>query len=180
MYDARKLCRLVAASALALTVFSSAVQAACTQNRAVYRDRDGAYTLTFQPVQANALNMSPAPSNEFTITADDKPEFRLSGMVIWPEEEIARPYALITYNCKNGASEPEAFDECSIWQNVVYALKENAEADVLPKADEPAAQAILFPDLVTALDSYDFGAAKPETPLQWEAFRFQSCSPEQE
>jgi hypothetical protein len=50
-----------------------------------------------------------------------------------------------------------------IWQSVIYALKEGAEAEVLPKAEEPAAQAILLPDLVTALDGYDFGAAKPES-----------------
>ncbi|MBV2141969.1 hypothetical protein KUG47_00475 [Falsochrobactrum sp. TDYN1] len=180
MHDMKKLCRVMAASALAVTVFSTAVQAACTQNRAIYRDRDGAYTLSFHPAQANALEMTPAPSNEFTIAANDKPEFKLSGMVIWPEEGVARPYALITFNCKNGGSEPEDFDDCSIWQNVIYALKEGAEADVLPKADEPAAQAILFPDLATALDGYDFGSAKPETPLQWETFRFQTCAPEQE
>ncbi len=51
---------------------------------------------------------------------------------------------------------------------------------MLPKADEPAAQAILFPDLATALDGYDFGAAKPEKALQFESFRFKSCSPEEE
>ncbi|TCQ81700.1 hypothetical protein EDF68_10178 [Ochrobactrum sp. BH3] len=180
MDDMKKLFKVVAASALAVTVFSSAVQAACTQNRAVYRDQGDAYTLTFHAAQSNALKMSPAPTNEFTITADDKPEFKLSGLVIWPEEGVARPYALITYNCKNGGTDPEDLDDCSIWQSVVYALKEGAEADVLPKADEPAAQAILFPDLATALDGYDFGAAKPEKPLEFESFRFKSCTPEEE
>lgn len=91
MHAANKLFRTAAVSVLALTVFSTAVQAACTQNRAIYRDRDDAYTLTFRPEQPNDLKMSPAPTNEFTITANDKPEFKLSGMVIWPEEGVARP-----------------------------------------------------------------------------------------
>ena len=176
MHDVKKLCRLVAVSVLGVTVFSTAVQAACTQNRAIYRDRDDAYTLSFKPVQANDMQLTPAPTNEFTITANDKPELKLSGMVIWPDQGVERPYGLITFNCAAGGSEPEDFDDCSIWQNVVYALKEGAEADVLPKAEEPAAQAILFPDLAMALDGYDFGAAKPVTPLKWETFRFQRCA----
>lgn len=180
MHDVKKLCRLVAVSLLGVVIFSTAVQAACTQNRAVYRDRDDAFTLSFTPAQTNDMQLVPAPTNEFTITANDTPEFKLSGVVIWPEQAVERPYALITYNCSEGGNEAEDFDDCSIWQNVVYALKENAEADVLPKAEEPAAQAILFPDLVTALDGYDFGAAKPATPLQWETFRFQRCAQEEE
>lgn len=64
---------------------------------------------------------------------------------------------MLTFNCKGDGSNPEDLDDCSIWQSVIYALKEGAEADVLPKAEEPAAQAILLPDLVTALDGYDFG-----------------------
>ncbi|ATA03409.1 hypothetical protein CK807_02835 [Brucella abortus] len=180
MHTVKKLLNVTVMSALALTVFSTAVQAACTQNRAIYRDRDEAYTLTFRPEQPNDLKMTPAPTNEFTITANDKPGFKLNGIVIWPEEGVARPYALITYNCKGDGSESEDLDDCSIWQSVIYALKDGAEAEVLPKADEPAAQAVLFPDLVTALDGYDFGAAKPEKPLQWEVFRFQGCTPDEE
>lgn len=176
---AKKLLHGMAVSGLALSVFATAAQAACTQNRAIYRDRDDAYTLTFRPEQPNDLKMTPAPTNEFTITANDKPEFKLDGMVIWPEEGVARPYALITFNCKGDGSDPEQLDDCSIWQSVVYGLKESAEAEVLPKADEPAAQAVLFPDLVTALDGYDFGNAKPEKPLAWEVFRFQGCSPDE-
>lgn len=180
MHPVQKLFRMTAVSVMAVSVFSSAAQAACTQNRAIYKDRDGLYTLTFQTEQPNDLKMSPAPTNEFTITADGKPDFKLKGMVIWPEEGIARPYALLTYNCKGDGSDSEELDDCSIWQGVTYALKDGAEADVLPKAEEPAAQAVLLPDLVTALDGYDFGAAKPEKPLQWEVFRFQGCSPDED
>ena len=50
MHIAHKLFRTTAFAALALSVFSTAVQAACTQNRAIYRDRDDAYTLTFRMI----------------------------------------------------------------------------------------------------------------------------------
>ncbi len=102
MHDVKKLFKVVAASALAVTVFSSAVQAACTQNRAVYRDQGDAYTLTFHAAQSNALKMNPAPTNEFTITADDKPEFKLSGLVIWPEEGLRAPTRLLPITARTG------------------------------------------------------------------------------
>lgn len=180
MNATKRLMKVTAATAVALSLFSSVVQAACTQSRAIYQDHDDTYELTFRPQQENSLKMSPAPTNEFTITVKDKPEFKLSGVVVWPEEDIARPYALVTFNCKGNGSNPEDLDDCSVWQNVVYALKDGAEAGLLPKGDEPAAQAILLPDLVTALDGYDFGAAKPEKMLQWEVFRFRGCMPEDE
>lgn len=178
MISARKLIGVTIASALAMSTLLTAAEAACTQNRAVYQDRDGLFTLTFVAEHKNALKMTPAPTNEFIITAKDKPEFKLAGSVIWPEEGIARPYGMITYNCKADSSDPDDLDECSVWQGAVYALKEGAEAETLPKADEPAALAILFPDLVTAMDGYDFAQAKPEKMLQWEAFRFQECTPD--
>ncbi len=178
MHAADKLLAMATASVLAVSICATAAGAACMQNRAIYTDRDDAYTLTFRSEQPNDLKMTPAPSNEFTIAAKDKPDFKLNGVVIWPEEGVSRPYALITFNCKGDGSNPEDLDDCSIWQGVVYALKDGADADPLPKADEPAAQAVLFPDLVTAIDGYDFGAAKPEKPLQWEVFRFQDCTPE--
>ncbi len=179
MQAMQKIFMVAAASVITVSIFSSAAQAACTQNRAIYKDRDGDYTLTFQPEQPNDLKMTPAPTNEFTITTENKPDFKLSGMVIWPEEGVARPYALVTFNCKGDGSNTEDLDDCSLWQGVIYALKEGAEAEVLPKAEEPAALAVLLPDLVTALDGYDFGAAKPEKPLDWEVFRFQGCTPDE-
>ncbi|WP_343313002.1 hypothetical protein AAIB41_09175 [Brucella sp. BE17] len=179
MHAMQKIFRMAAVSVITVSIFSSAAQAACTQNRAIYKDHNGDYTLSFQPEQPNDLKMSPAPTNEFTITTDSKPDFKLKGMVIWPEEGIARPYALLTFNCQNDGSDSEDLDDCSLWQGVIYALKESAEAEVLPKAEEPAAQAVLLPDLVTALDGYDFGAAKPEKPLDWEVFRFQGCTPDE-
>lgn len=153
---------------------------ACMQNRAVYTDRDDNYTLTFRPEESNDLQFSPAPTNEFTIVSNEKPDFKLTGLVVWPEEAVKRPLAMIMYNCGGAGASSEDLEDCSIWQGVVYALKEAAEAEPLPKAEEPAAQTVLFPDLLGALDAYDFGEAKPAEPLTWEAFRFKTCTQEAE
>ncbi|MGU3573980.1 hypothetical protein ACLBWZ_00480 [Brucellaceae bacterium C25G] len=158
----------------------SAAFAACMQNQAVYTDRDDNYTLTFRPEEPNDLKFSPAPTNEFTITSNETPEFKLTGLVVWPDEAVKRPLAMIMYNCAPDGGSSEDLEDCSIWQGVVYALKEVAEVEPLPKAEEPAAQTVLFPDLLGALDTYDFGAATPAKPLAWEAFRFKTCTQETE
>lgn len=167
---------LVLAGAIAMP---ASAFAACTQNRAIYTDHNDNFTLSFRPETPSDLKLTPSPTNEFTITANDKPEYKLSGLVIWPEEGVARPTALVMYNCTGDGSNAEDLDDCSIWQGVVYALKDGADAGLLPKAEDPAAQAVLFPDLIGALETYDFGAAKPEKPLDWEVFRFKQCSPEE-
>lgn len=163
------------ASGTILLTATAVASAACVQNRASYSDKDQNYTLTFSPVQKDDEHAG----NSFTITANAKPEFKLQGNVQWTEG-ASRPTAMITYNC--AASEDVAEDEmddCTIWQGVVYALKDGADAEFLPRNDEPAAAAILLPDFVSMLDSYDFGEVKPAEPLSWDVFRFKACTPEE-
>lgn len=148
--------------------------AACMQNRAIYTDKDQNYTLTFSPSQKE----DELSSNNFTIIANEKPEFKLEGSVQWADGTI-RPAAMITYNCASDDTGEDEIDDCAIWQGVVYALKDGADAELLPRNDEPAAAAILFPDFVSMLDSYDFGAAKPAEPLNWEVFRYKACTSEE-
>jgi len=156
--------------------------AACTQDRAIYGDRDDHYTLAFKPTPEDVPVVT---SNEFTITENgdgaadaQKKAFKLDGVVMWTEG-VARPNGLLMYNCPEGDVAGDELDDCTIWQGVIYALKEGAEADLLPKAKEPAAQALLFPDLAGSLDAFDFGSAKPAEPLSWEVFRFKECAPEE-
>ncbi|WP_420960648.1 hypothetical protein [Brucella sp. IR073] len=173
--------RKIAVMAMAGASLSAPLSAyaACTQDRAVYSDRDDHYVLAFKPAPKDAPVTT---SNEFTITQKDgaadgrKSAFKLDGVVMWTDG-VARPSGMIMYNCPTGDVTGDEIEACTLWQGVIYALKEGAEADLLPKADEPAAQALLFPDLVGALDSFDFGAAKPAQPLSWEVFRFKECAP---
>ncbi len=162
------------ASCTILLTVTAAASAACMQNRAAYSDKDQNYTLTFSPVQKD----DEQSGNSFTIIANDKPEFKLQGTVQWTDG-AARPTAIITYNCAGDDNAEDEIDDCTIWQGVVYALKDGADAEFLPRNDEPAAAAILLPDFVSMLDSYDFGTAKPAEPLNWEVFRFKACTPEE-
>lgn len=161
-------------AATLVAVSSASASAACMQNRAIYTDNSQNYTLTFSP----AANQDEQSTNSFTIIANQKPEFKLQGNVQWTDG-ISRPNAMITYNCTNDENAEDEIDDCTIWQGVVYALKDGADAELLPRNDEPAAAALLFPDFVSMLDSYDFGPAKPDEPLKWEVFRFKACTPEE-
>ncbi len=169
--DARRR-SFAAISALGI-VFASPAYAACTQDRAVYTDRDDDYTLTFkhfpedQPV---------ATSNEFVLHRNDT-DLKLDGVVM--RDEAARPKALILYNCPSGDVTGDELAACTVWQGVPYALKEGAEAGYLPQAKEPAAQALLMPDLSGAMRSFNFRLEKPIEIFPWDVFRFKECVPQQ-
>lgn len=169
----RKTIALLTTAAL-LAVSTTAASAACTQNRAIYTDNDQNYTLTFSPT----LKEDELSGNNFTIIANETPEFTLQGNVQWTDG-VARPNVMIAYNCASDEMAEDEINDCTIWQGVVYALKDGADAEFLPRNDEPAAAAILLPDFVSMLDSYDFGSTKPAVPLNWEVFRFKACTPEE-
>ncbi|HWD14849.1 hypothetical protein P8H26_06385 [Pseudochrobactrum sp. sp1633] len=169
----KKTFALLASCTILLTA-TAVASAACVQNRAAYSDKNQNYTLTFSPSQKE----DEQSGNSFTIIANEKPEFKLQGIVQW-SEGVARPSATITYNCASDDVAEDEIDDCTIWQGVVYALKDGADAEFLPRNDEPAAAAILLPDFVSMLDSYDFGTAKPAEPLNWDVFRFKACTPEE-
>lgn len=162
------------AACVFLTGPIAVASAACMQNRAVYTDSNQNYTLTFSPSQKE----DELSSSSFVIVSNQTPEFKLQGNVQWSEGS-SRPTAMITYNCAGDENAEEEIDDCTIWQGVVYALKDGADAELLPHNDEPAAAAILFPDFVSMLDSYDFGQATPAEPLNWDVFRFKACTPEE-
>lgn len=175
---------LITASLLSLlatdAIFAQAVRAACMQNQAVYSDVSDTYTLTFRPEVEADYQLEPAPTNEFTITAASKPDFKLTGLVIWDGEKNPRPTGLIMNDCRGDGVMPEEIEECSVWQGVVYSLKDNADAGLLPKPAEPAAPALLFPDLIAAFNTVNFGESQPEQTLDWEVFRYKQCNVEEE
>lgn len=153
---------------------ASPAHAACTQDRAVYTDRDDDYTLTFkyfpddQPV---------ATSNEFVLQRNDS-DLKLDGVVM-RDGAAARPNGLIMYNCPSGDATGDELSACTVWQGVLYALKEGADAEFLPKAKEPAAQALILPDLSGAMGGFNFKLEKPIETLPWDVFRFKECVPQQ-
>lgn len=169
----KKTLACLASCTIVLTA-TAVASAACMQNRASYSDKNQNYTLTFSPIQKE----DEQSGSSFSIIANDTPEFKLQGTVQWTEE-AARPTAVITYNCVGDDAAEDEITDCAIWQGVVYALKDGADAEFLPRNNEPAAAAILLPDFVSMLDSYDFGTVKPAEPLNWDVFRFKACTLEE-
>jgi hypothetical protein len=164
--------RSLAAIAALGIAFASPAHAACTQDRAVYSDRNDDYTLTFK----HSPEDHPAASNEFILQLNET-DLKLDGVVM--RDEAARPNALIMYNCPGGDATGDELAACTVWQGVPYALKEGAEAEYLPKKKEPAAQALLLPDLLGAMSGFNFKLEKPVETFPWEVFRFKECVPEQ-
>lgn len=166
--------RSLAAIAAFAIVSATPAFAACTQDRAIYTDRDDDYTLTFkrfpedQPV---------ATSNEFTLQRNDS-GLTLDGVVMRDEAD-AHPNGLIMYNCPSGDVTGEELKACTVWQGVIYGLKEGADAEFLPQAKEPAAQALLLPNLSGSMSSFNFKLEKPVETVPWEVLRFKECVPEQ-
>jgi hypothetical protein len=148
--------------------------AACTQDRAIYTDRDDSYTLTFRQVPED---QPVATSNEFSIEKNDS-DLKLDGVVMW-NEGVARPNGIIMYKCPTGDVTGDELQACTVWRGVIYALKEGADADLLPQAKEPAAQALLLPDFSSSMSSFDFKSQKTIETFPWEVFRFKECVPEQ-
>jgi len=148
--------------------------AACTQDRAIYTDRDDAYTLTFRHVPEDQPVMT---SNEFTIEKNDS-DLKLDGVVMW-SEGVARPNGMIMYKCPSGDVPGDELQACTVWRGVIYALTEGADADLLPQAKEPAAQALLLPDFSGSMSRFNFKLEKTIETFPWEVFRFKECVPEQ-
>jgi hypothetical protein len=165
---------ITAVLAVAVSLLAAPASAACTQDRAVYTDRDDTYTLTFKHVPEDQPVMT---SNEFTIQLNES-DVKLDGVVMW-NEGVARPNGIVMYKCPSGDVTGDELQACTVWQGVIYALKEGADADLLPKAKEPAAQALLLPDFSSSMSGFNFKLEKPIETFPWEVFRFKECVPEQ-
>ncbi len=92
---------------------------------------------------------------------------------------MPRPNGIIMYRCPTGDVTGEELEQCTVWRGVIYALTEGADADLLPKAKEPAAQAMLLPGFASSISGFNFKLEKPIETFPWEVFRFKECIPEQ-
>ncbi|QND51137.1 hypothetical protein HB779_03925 [Phyllobacterium sp. 628] len=153
---------------------SSPAFAACLQDHAIYTDRDDNYTLTFK---STPDDQPVAASNQFTIQLNDS-DLKLDGVVMW-DKDGGRPNGIVMYNCPAGDVTGDELQQCTVWKGVIYALKEGADAELLPMAKEPSAQALLLPDFSGAMSGFNFKLEKPIETFPWEVFRFKECVPEQ-
>lgn len=168
-FTASTLSLAVAASLMAAAPAMAAID--CTQDRAVYADSEGRTTVSFKVTPDNVPAMT---SNEFTIAVQDA-DIRMDGVVMWLSG-VPRPGGIVMYQCPDGDVTGEELEACTIWQGVIYALQQGANAGFLPKAKEPAAEALLFPDFADYVTAFDFRKDKPLGTFPFEVFRFRECT----
>ncbi len=118
---------------------------ACQQGEAGYSDAARTLSMRFHPIEgANVVT-----SNEFRIVTGN-PEIVLEGIVIW-DHAGARPDAVVMHDCPEGDVTGDELENCTIWQNVIYAVSADGTVGLLPGEKEPAARTLLLPDFGRAL-----------------------------
>lgn len=138
--------RAALAALLALTVVSPAAAADCTQERAIYGDAAGLYTLTFQPVDAETS----AATHRFSVKAKDS-VVTLDGYVM-TTEPAARPQGMLFYNCPEGDATGADLAACTVWQDILYGTA-GGRIVALPAQGEGALAELLLPGFAPALQA---------------------------
>lgn len=138
--------RAALAAFLALTVVSPAAAADCPQERAIYGDEAGLYTLTFQPVDAETS----AATHRFSVTAKDS-AVTLDGYVM-TTEPVARPQGMLFYNCPEGDATGADLAACTVWQDILYGTA-GGRIVALPAQGEGALAELLLPGFAPSLQA---------------------------
>ena len=154
---------------LLLALAGQSIAATCLQKQAVYTDEDRAFTLQFtSPKEGKGI-----ATNTFELNSSEN-NFGFDGWVVW-NNGISRPNGIITYKCPEGDISGDELDACKVWEGVVYAVFKDGEVDLLPPADDPAVDSLLFPDLGRALRASQAWSEAKLSTVPWDHFKFQSC-----
>jgi hypothetical protein len=160
--------RALLLSALWLGSAMPAVAAVCPQEQAIYTDRDGAYELSFEPVDTEAASSS----YRFTV-AVKKTDLKLDGFVMG-SEPVNRPNGILFHNCPEGDATGEDLRRCTVWQGVIYAA-ESGKIDLLPLTGSPAAPEILLPGFALGLVESSAWGKDKATVVPWDVLSLKGC-----
>lgn len=139
--------RRLAAMAVALGLASMPAHAAtCPQERAVYRDRDNAYELAFQPGQSQAE----AAEHRFMVRVLAS-KVALDGYVMG-SQPVDRTNGILFFNCPDGDVTGKDIEACTVWQGVIYG-ESAGRIDLLPESGKAAATQIVLPDFGPSIRS---------------------------
>lgn len=158
--------------AAALALASPAMADGCRQEKAIYEDRDRAYTFTFEPTGSKAA----ATSHHFKVTTGNK-DLVLDGIVMTSDDGVTRANGMLMRNCPDGDATGEELAACIIWQGIIYSLEGNNLIGILPSAEDQAAPELLFSGLGPALlySALHEGGKLPAPP--WDVLTFKGCAP---
>ena len=145
---------------------AAAAQAPCLQGDAVYADPELSAELVFSRNPEAAM-----VTNSFTLTVRDT---KLDGVVMWTADPL-RPDAQLMHGCPQGDVTGTEIEACTPWRGVVYAVAHDGSAGLLPGEDEPAARAVILPDLALSLSTAETIPALAGKPAPFDVFTFREC-----
>ena len=148
---------------------ASADAAGCSQERAIYTDESGTYSLTFEAVDPD----SSAASHRFKIAIKGS-DALLDGYVM-PSEPVDRTNGMLFYNCPEGDATGDEIAACTVWEGVIYASLSGKIA-LLPQQGEEAAQQLLLPGFGPALRHSRAWEQGKASVVPWDVMQFKGCS----
>lgn len=160
----------VAAMALALGLASMpALAVACPQERAVYRDRDNAYELAFQPGHSEAE----AAEHRFVLKVLAS-HLVLDGYVMG-SQPVDRTNGILFFNCPEGDVTGKDIEACTVWQGVIYG-ETAGRIDLLPEPGKDAATQIVLPDFGPSIRSSTLWSEGKATVVPADVLDFKECA----
>lgn len=168
--------RTIAFLLAGLIVPASHAIAACPQALAVYSEMPHPDGRQSEPAKAAEINFYPdadavVVTNAFNMVLAKGP--RLLGHAIWNVEN-ARPDGALMLNCPDGDVTGDELRACTHWVGVIYSMDKNGQLGLLPGAQAPAAETLIFTDLSRALYFSDLNIDENILP-QWDQFRLSGC-----
>ena len=143
--------------------------AACPQEKAVYRDRDSAYELTFSPVNLDAESNT----HRFKLSVPGS-KLSMDGY-IQGSTPVNTSNGIIFYNCPDGDVTDSDIMKCTVWQGFLYG-QSAGRIDLLPVQGKDAADQILIAGLGLGIDQFEgFGKDKPKL-APWDVLDFKECA----
>lgn len=143
--------------------------AACPQEKAVYRDRDSAYELSFSPVNLDAESNT----HRFKLTVPGS-KLSMDGYV-QGSTPVNTSNGIIFYNCPDGDVTDSDIMKCTVWQGFLYG-QSAGRIDLLPVQGKDAADQILIAGLGLGIDQFEgFGKDKPKL-APWDVLDFKECA----
>jgi hypothetical protein len=156
-------------ASIAVFAGAGAVHAAdCMQERATYTDSQGAYLLTFQPVDSQ----SSSSTHRFTLTAKGGPV--MDGYVM-ASEPVDRNNGMLFFHCPEGDVTGDYLAACTVWQGVIYG-HDGGRLDLLPAQGRAASAEILLSGLGPALQASTAWGKGGATIVPWDVLTLKGCS----
>ena len=144
--------------------------AGCLQQNAIYSDRDGAYELTFEPVDSEAASAS----HRLKVRISNS-DLVLDGYVM-PSEPVNRSNGMLFNHCPDGDVTGADIAACTVWEGMVYA-NIAGKIDLLPAEGADAAPEILLAGFGAAIVESSAWGPKKATIAPWDVFALKGCAP---